>query len=128
MAEAKQQSSKIFIELSDETKKQKVTFNYPLKCTFERRVFNETSRSFNVVDDLSVNVQEGGLAGGLNLHLKEVAEAEIPYRLNVKIVDNHGIQLVATHWLLLTKKGTVDDNNSEKFNTLHVEVVPIIKT
>jgi hypothetical protein len=45
-----------------------------------------------VVDHLNVNLQQGNLTHGVNLHLTltQMATNEKPYRLDVRIVNNQG--------------------------------------
>jgi hypothetical protein len=122
MLMAQNKSSNIFIELSKEIKQKNFVFNYPLNCIFERTRYDPNWRAYHVVDRLNVNLQEGSLTEGVNLHLTDLAKSEHPYRLNVKLVDNHGIHLHATQWLSLTRTGTIDVNNLQEFNTLYVEI------
>jgi len=45
-----------------------------------------------VVDHVNVNLQQGSLNHGVNLHLTltQMATSENPYRLNVRIMNNQG--------------------------------------
>ena len=51
-----------------------------------------------------------------------MATSENPYRLDMRMMDNQDINLESTQWLLFTNAGTVDDNHSQQFNTLYVQV------
>jgi hypothetical protein len=71
-----------------------------LQCVFEKRRYDPNSRTYVVVDHLNVNLQQGNLTHGVNLHLThgvnlhltltQMATSEKPYRLDVRIVNNQG--------------------------------------
>ncbi len=71
---------------------------------------------------LNVNLQQGSLHTVINLHLCESTTSTKPYKLNVNIVDNCGINLRSTRWLSFTNTGTVDVTNKKQHNTLFVEM------
>jgi len=120
---AQNHSSNIFIEVSEAAKQKNYqSFNYPLQCVFERRGYDPLSRTYDVVDYLNVNLQQGSLTDGVNLHLTPMEKSTQEYKLNVKIVDNQGVHLKSTQWLWLTKTGLVNVDCPPEFNTLSVDV------